>query len=416
VSVNSSSKRPLPALILVAYLALSLSARADERRPPDPGIIDQVWHLVQQHFYRHKPAQGRWPALRDKYRREAAKASNQQEVHGLVLRMIAELRASHATLFDGEVYREHIEAELKNTLVPSFGLDLVALPEGVFVSAIADGGVAEAAGLRRGDRILAIDEAAPLESPRLKAAGSDAAAAGPVGYFIRARRPLNLTLERWPDRGPKGVFQRHLKPLPGNLVAATRRSIRVIERGPARLGVIHLWHLAHHRVVGLLKQAMTGEFASCDGIVLDLRGRGGTPDAVTETLELFEPEAASGPRWTKPVVALIDSGTRSAKEVLAFQLRARKIALIVGVQSAGAVLGARMFPLRDGAYLMLPTVDVRALTGGANLEGKGVKPDIAVKAPLPWMNGKDPIFERGIDELFWAVRKRQRFGKKHRWY
>ncbi len=104
-------------------------------------------------------------------------------------------------------------------------------------------------------------------------------------------------------------------------------------------------------------------------------------------------------RWTKPVVAIIDEGTRSGLEVFAYALRTNGIPLI-GTRTAGAVLGATAFLLPDDSLLMLPVMDVR--TDSKVLEGVGVAPDIEATNTIPFANEADPQ----LDAALATVRKR----------
>ena len=115
-------------------------------------------------------------------------------------------------------------------------------------------------------------------------------------------------------------------------------------------------------------------------------------------------------------MALIDRNTRSAKEILAFEWRQRRIGPLVGTNSAGAVLGARFQRLGDGSYLLFPFMDMRAMTGGQVLEGDGVAPDVAVVDHLPYQAGADPVVEGGFEAARDEVFRNQRAGRRHGWY
>jgi carboxyl-terminal processing protease len=408
--------------LLATFLILfSLNQGSDgddaRTRRRDIFVFDQTFRLVQTKFVDRRRSGRSWSLLKTKYRKQALAAKNQGELYDVILKMLGELKASHLTLVEDDVFQEHILAELRNELVLTYGLDLSLRKEGLFVSAVADGGAGHLAGMRRGDRILTIDDQDPRLSFALRPAGSDPGLAGAKGYHLSPKKGLKLVLERREiAKDNENIFTLFVKPSKWNLVQASFQSIRVEKRFTHSFGYIHMWHLGHSCVVDALHYAMRGPFRDCDGLILDLRGRGGTPALVDETLNLFKKNAPYGPRWTKPVVVIIDRGTRSAKEVLAFHLKQKKNARLVGETTQGAVLGAQFFDLRDGSHLMLPTVDMRALTFGLSLEGRGVKPHVEVKDNVLWANGHDPLMEKARDELFWLMRKkkRRRFGRG--WY
>ena len=108
-------------------------------------------------------------------------------------------------------------------------------------------------------------------------------------------------------------------------------------------------------------------------------------------------------RWRKPVVALIDEGTRSGMEIFAHALKNAGIKLI-GTRSAGAVLAGRGFLLEDDSLLVLAIRDV--LVDGQKLEGAGVTPDIEVARDIRYSGGADPVLDRGLKELAESLTKR----------
>jgi carboxyl-terminal processing protease len=99
--------------------------------------------------------------------------------------------------------------------------------------------------------------------------------------------------------------------------------------------------------------------------------------------------------WRKPLVVLVDGGSRSGKEMVARALQRSHRAAIVGERTAGAVLAGQPFLLSGGSLLFLAVEDVRI--DGERLEGGGVQPDVSVPAPLPYADGADPQLERALE-------------------
>lgn len=107
-------------------------------------------------------------------------------------------------------------------------------------------------------------------------------------------------------------------------------------------------------------------------------------------------EAFASFRWRRPVVVLVDEGTRSGKEVVAYGLQRQGVP-VVGTRTAGALLGGRGFLLSDGSLLVLAVSDVRV--EGERLEGRGVLPDVEIPFQLPYAAGKDPQLKAALAEL-----------------
>jgi hypothetical protein len=82
-------------------------------------------------------------------------------------------------------------------------------------------------------------------------------------------------------------------------------------------------------------------------------------------------------KWRKPVAMLINGGTRSGKEVLAYGFKKYRLGELIGTRTEGAVLAATAFLIGSG-LLLLAVEDVRV--DGERLEGVGVTPTIEVQA------------------------------------
>jgi Peptidase family S41/Protein of unknown function (DUF620) len=100
----------------------------------------------------------------------------------------------------------------------------------------------------------------------------------------------------------------------------------------------------------------------------------------------------------KPIVALTDRQSRSAKDALAYEFKQRHLATLVGEQTAGAVIPASFAPVGGKTMLMFPSFTLGEYTAKLELKG-GVAPDVFVERAGPYSAGHDPIFERGRQEL-----------------
>jgi carboxyl-terminal processing protease len=102
-------------------------------------------------------------------------------------------------------------------------------------------------------------------------------------------------------------------------------------------------------------------------------------------------------KWRKPVAALINEGTRSGKEVLAYGFKRYGLGPLIGVRTEGAVLAATAFLIGDQGLLLLAVEDV--LVDGQRLEGVGVTPTIEVPFDLRYAAGADPQLDRAVQLL-----------------
>jgi carboxyl-terminal processing protease len=408
-------RRSALAVLVLVLAAAAPGARGETRdtAPPRPAAeradlrrraeaFESVWRLVAERFFDPALRGVDWDAARDRYQAPAAAAADERGFASVVNEMLAELGSSHTRYYtdrDPEyyflrgVFREGLRQPIPDWDDPGFVA--VRTSEGLFVRDVLDGGPAAAAGVRVGDRVV-----------------ERGAAFDPVETFEgRSGRPVPLLLRSEPG-GPVRRVEVVPRRTSGQraYLDATRASVRRLPLPGVggEAGYIRLWALSHP----LFLEALEGALARLEGargLVLDLRGgfggrsedyldlflRGGT--GRIETVDRRGERRPFFTGWDAPVVALIDGGTRSAKELLAYSLRRAGRARLVGARTAGAVLASNAYPIGDRALLLLPVADL--VVDGQRLEGRGVEPDVAIDVPLPYRNGADPQLGAALSEL-----------------
>ncbi|MEA2560642.1 MAG: carboxyl-terminal processing protease [Acidobacteriota bacterium] len=364
----------------MAYLGLKPQALC--LRPfgalPDPG--KEIVELVRDRFMDAEKS-ARWAERHAGYAKGIEdRASFRDETR----RILAELETSHTQYYLPEdpgyydllaIFESFLKRDPKTQ---SLGL---ATAEGFVVRAFA-GGPAANAGLRRGDRIV-----------------SQAREDGQIVLEVQSRRDEPSRIVRLTPRliSPKEEWLEN-----------QRAGSRVIEHKGRRIAYAPLWSCAGEEHQDLLEEAMQGDFAEADALVIDFRGGWGgcNPGFV----QLFDPAAPDltridrdgtrttwSPSWRKPLAILIDGGTRSGKEVVSRALQRSKRAKLVGERTAGAVVAGQINLLSDGSLLFLAVQDI--VVDGERLEGVGVKPDVEVPAGLEYAEGRDPQLERALEVL-----------------
>ena len=209
------------------------------------------------------------------------------------------------------------------------------------------------------------------------------------------------------------------------LLKATAKSVRIMDSDGLKIGYIHLWTMAHDSFRDLLERTVLEQLNDTDGLILDLRaGYGGHPFGYGDMF--FRPEIAweskrrhndgvirKSMAYNKPMVALIDGGTRSAKEYLSYQFKVSGRAILVGQTTAGAFLEADMFfigagdnPNQKHGVLLLPIGGLRL--DGHMLERAGVKPDVLVE-PRDSYTSKDRQIQKSLEILTKAIRSNHLF-------
>ncbi len=183
----------------------------------------------------------------------------------------------------------------------------------------------------------------------------------------------------------------------------------IVANGGARIGYVHVWSYASRRYQGALEDLISGgPLKDADALVWDLRdGWGGAQpwyldlfNARAPTMQVADRDGETeivGAKWRKPVAALINGGTRSGKEVLAYGFKEYRLGPLIGAHTEGAVLAATAFLIGDEGLLLLAVEDV--LVDGRRLEGVGVEPTIAVPFDRRYAAGADPQLDRAVAVL-----------------
>lgn len=373
----------LPLLALaIALLAPPPAARATEEGEV---LLDEVTRVVERRFYARRSLDvPDLEAARDAAREAARAAPTRRAEIAVVNEFLGRLGASHTFVLPKPAYEDLYLVEMEGKIAPRLGLVLEEREdrtppksEGawrLFVNTLLDGGAADAAGVRRGDEIIAIDGFPLGDSPRLVSMFDRGTGARPSFELdAHASDPVRLLLRSAPGDPARELT---VRPTATSRNRATRASVRTTEREGKKLGYIHFHHVLHPDASRALDEALAGPFRDAATVIVDLRGWGGRVDVaqrIVRTLTRSE--------WRGRVVALIDERTRSAKEVMSYML-AKKGVPLVGRRTAGAVLGCAMIDVKPDEVLVLAVQDVDALTDGVRLEGHGVPPTVLVPDEL----------------------------------
>ena len=380
---------------------------------PSQPAFEEVWELVRDRFYDPRLHGLDWQARRARYRPEAASARSREEMAIVINAMLAELGASHthyytpadpayyqlADIFSRALERRGLERVFPQGEVtyPGIGTFTQADNQGrTFITGVIEGAPAHQAGLLVGDEILTLDDSPfrPVDSFR-----------GKVGV------PVSIGVRRTPGAASTaiGVTPAELHPN-AMFLRGLQASARIIGTGNnARIGYVHVWSYAGDRYQSALEDLIAdGPLRNADALVWDLRG--GWGGAQPEYLDLFNPRAPTmqvtgrdgktdlvDVKWRKPVAMLINEGTRSGKEVLAYGFKEYRLGELIGNRTEGAVLAATAFLVGDEGLLLLAVEDV--LVDGQRLEGVGVTPTIEVAFDSRYAAGGDPQLERAVQVL-----------------
>ncbi len=315
------------------------------------------------------PPQADWSAFERAF---SALPANQAPAAGeAALRaMVDSLNDPYSTVVT-PAERQFEETTRRGGAFSGVGVEL-AWRQGLTIVSCLDGSPALEAGLKPGDRILAVD-GQKVAGKTFYSAGN--LLLGPAGSKAR----LQI------DRAGKALS-----------VEVTRRSLRlppvVSRKLPGDVGYVRVGFFGPETVKQVSHEL--GQLAGMKRLVLDLRGNpGGDYDQGIKLAGLFTlgplllEEAHGGKRtqlsskgpiaFQGPLVLLVDAGTASAGEVVAQALQGRPGVTLVGRRTFGKARVQSFYELPGGGGLHLTTGRYLSLKG-VDLNGKGLQPDVEV--------------------------------------
>lgn len=415
------SRLSIWACFFALLLAAAISSAQETSAPFDgTGELQRVWDLVNERFYRADFNGVDWPAAREKYLPRAQAAKNWEELSPVINEMLGLLRTSHTNYYTAVEPEYYFLFGIFST-GPLAEVALQRFPEGKvqfdslglftrkvdgkwFVTGVLDGSPAAAAGVHRGNEIVSLN-GQPFQPVR------------PLQGLAAKGESVRLEVQATAEPNSRRTLE--LKPVllyPNDaMLAGMEQSMRVIDHRGKKIAYVHVWSYAGKQYYErLVKELLQGSFDSADALVLDIRdGWGG---ASPEYLNIFnqrvpqltsfsrnQQESSYRTQWRKPVALLINGGSRSGKEVLAYGFRKYGIGPVVGERTGGAVSAGTAIPISENSLLYLCVSGVRV--DGEVLEGVGVAPDHEVNWPLPYASAEDPQLQKALELMAEASAK-----------
>jgi len=419
-AINSApSRRHFLRLTSMAAASALAPAWAEQLEPADSATsqpvsariatFEEVWRTVRDRFYDPHLHGLDWSAVRERYLPNATRSSSEEALASVTNSMLSELHASHtryytryepeyyqlSDIFAGALRRRGLERAFPGGRISYPGIGILSrldMQGHSVITGVIERTPAQQAGLLAGDVIVFADGAPfqPVQSFRDKIGKEVVLSLRRAGAFMQiSATPVDIE--------PNKMF-----------LDGLRASARIIRANGRSIGYAHVWCYAgsvyQRTLEHLLSQSPLNE---ADALIWDLRdGWGG---AIPEYLDLFNTRAPTmqvtdrngaselrNVKWRKPVAMLVNGGTRSGKEILAYGFKKYRLGEVIGTRTEGAVLAATAF-LIGGGLLLLAVEDVHV--DGERLEGVGVAPTIEVQADPDSMDRSDPQLNRAIAVL-----------------
>ncbi len=347
-------------------------ANAAERAEAQKAVLFQAWQLVNKRFYDPAFNGTDWATAYDRYKEQAATASDVESLYEVINEMLGELDDGHTgAMTPMDAWEDRVEERA------FVGLNLERLEDEWVVTELRPGSAAQESEIEPGWIAIARDgDLLPDERLDLESTPGSAY----TWTFLDERdRERDVTLEArlLPDWMPPQEWH--------------SEEGWVYLRFDEFEASYHKWlrdKLRTHR--------------DAPGIVLDLRQNGGGAVSSLEYVindffpnrvpygafisrkgKVDEEKSAwrDGVGYDGPVVALIGPSSASSAEILAHVFKHYDRATLIGRPTAGVVIASRYYRLRDGGELQIGMHDFKALDG-TRLEGVGVEPDVEVERSL----------------------------------
>jgi carboxyl-terminal processing protease len=306
---------------------------------------------------------------------------NMEKVRAGALRGLAYGLDPYSTYLTPEQVKEYNAGNKENA---GIGAELSQVASYLYVIAPMKGSPADQAGVKAGDIIEYIDNKATRD---ISLYDAKQLLNGPAGTEVKLRvlransSPLTVTVKRGSARAAAAEGRMEA----GRVGILRINSLNDGEANEIRARLQDLMKQGAQKIVidvrdtagGSLTEAVTvANLFIKDGVLAQTIGREG------KALKTFtaDPKATI---FSGPVVAMIDTGTAGAAEVIASALSERNRGQVVGEKSFGAGTEQQLFTLRGGDGLLLTTVKWASSNGktflGEDRAHSGVAPNVEVK-------------------------------------
>jgi Tol biopolymer transport system component/C-terminal processing protease CtpA/Prc len=370
--------------------------------------FDEAWRALRDRFYDAKMHGVDWEALYRRYSPQVADTTTAEDFSWLLNSMIGELNASH------------LGATPPVTMPPTTTADLgLRFDEhysgtGVRILSVIPGSPADRAvpPVRPGEILYRVDGAAVSHAEEVHKALRD-----------RTGKLIEISVGSGSPEAARTARIRGLSPsqiddLEYDQWVETRRRMVADLSG----GTLAYAHIRQMDAASLqrFQRELFGDAQQKQGLVLDVRFNPGGRihdellAILTRRTHIFETprdgERSTQPFqvWDRPTALLINEFSASDAEVFPNGFRVNKLGPIIGVPTAGGVIGTTNIQLIDGTTFRIPRTGWTTLDG-RNLENTGVAPDIRVEMdPSHYALDRDPQLEAAVRELLAAGAGRNR--------
>lgn len=381
--------------------------------------FEHVWKTIRDKHWEAKPGGLDWQKVHDELRPKAEQAKTADEMTAIMSDMLARLKQSHFKVISASAYKDmDMEASWGSG---DAGFDARVLGDAAYVVRV-DPNVPVSLGWKiRKIRNRDLDTAIRAVDSVYKGTNyRDLRMTSMLQSRLTGIPGSGMTVE-FEDGNGQTVIKTILLKQPrgkpaafGNLppVPVFVETSKVGNTGYIRFNMF----LDPMRLISTIGGFATGECATCDGMVIDVRGNpGGIGIMATAVAGWFIDKAnlklgtmhmrdstlnfVVNPRpktFAGPVAVLIDGASASTSEIFAGGMQDLKRARLFGTRSAAAALPSIVEVLPNGNGFQYAVANYIS-SGGKTLEANGVVPDEEVRlTPAGLLTGKDAVLDAAL--------------------
>ena len=345
-------------------------------------LFENVWTTVKNNYYDESLNHQTWYRWKEHYR---GKIKTDEDAKVAIDSMLASLDDPYSRYMDKSEYNEQNSSI--DSKITGIGVNIASISGKIQIINVMDGTPAQASNLQNGDIILDIN-------------GKDVngLSLSDVANLVRGpeNTVVNITIMRDKDKFLKKVMRKEIK-------------IKTVKSSVDK-------NIGYIQISSFLGTSTPNEFIEAidrtkdtEGLILDLRGNTGglLPNAVfianlfitkgnlvsivgrdnyrfdieAENIEL---------EIDKPLIVLVDGSSASASEILSGALKDYKRAKLLGTKTFGKGMVQKIVPLPNETGLNL-TIAKYLTPNGADINKKGITPDIEVKLTLEDIKNKNDV-------------------------
>lgn len=381
----------------------------DEAVETDFGIFWEAWDLLKQEHLKGKEAVDR------------------NLVYGAISGLVDSLNDPNTVFFPPEDSKKFEEDVTGN--FGGIGAEIGVKNNQLVVIAPLKDTPADKAGLRAGDKILAIDGKG---TDGIDVSEAVKKIRGEIGKEVA----LLISREDWSQPKEIKIIRANIEipTLEWNYIdknsakTISKQEVKdIIEKGDKKIAYLKLFSFNQNAPLAFYKSALRILFANLDGIILDLRNNPGGFLEVANNLagwfldkgevivkEKFKDDKelafranGNGALKSIPTVILVNKGSASASEILAGALRASLKTKLIGTTTFGKGTVQELRALSDGSKIKLTTANW-VLSDGTIINDHGLEPDIKIDLTEKDIEQKlDPQLEKAIEVLLEEIKTKK---------